>query len=60
MEEITIHIWRQGKISLIVESASVEEKGDYWRSQFEGGTDLTPPLDKRGIEVRPISGVGTM
>ena len=60
MEAITVQIWRQEKIWLIFESDSVEGKGDYWGCRIEGGNELNPPLKNRGIEVRPMSRVGTM
>ena len=40
--------------------ASIEGKGYYHRRRFEGGTELTPPLDTGGINVRPMSGIGNM
>ena len=48
---------RQENIRWRFEVADIEGRGNYHRSQVEGGTDLTPPqLDTGGIDVRLMSG----
>ena len=42
-KEIYGRFFHQGKISWRVEVADTEGMGIYWRSQVEGGTDLSPP-----------------
>ena len=39
---INLIFWRQGNIRFRVEVDVIEGRGAYWRSQFEGGTDLIP------------------